>query len=93
MDHNLTAAHKHCGSHRAELAASPVCGCFYCMETFPPTAILEWVDHDQTALCPVCGIDSVLGDASGYPITPEFLEAMHTRWFAQAYKIKFDKPS
>jgi uncharacterized protein (DUF433 family) len=26
-------------------------------------------------------VDSVIGSASGYPITPEFLELMHANWF------------
>jgi acetone carboxylase gamma subunit len=37
----------------------------------------------QTALCPECGIDSVIGDASGYPITEAFLGKMKTFWFGQ----------
>ena len=36
---------------------------------FKPADILEWTDDDQTALCPNCGIDSVIGDKSGYPVT------------------------
>jgi hypothetical protein len=43
--------------------------------------IQEWIDGGQTALCPSCGIDSVIGDASGFPITEEFLAAMESRWF------------
>jgi acetone carboxylase gamma subunit len=34
-----------------------------------------------TALCPYCGIDSVIGDKSGFPITKEFLEKMYQHWF------------
>lgn len=74
-------AHKHCTKHRAEIEASAICGCFYCLRTFPPTPITEWTDDSQTALCPKCGIDSVIGSASGYPITPEFLQSMHDHWF------------
>jgi hypothetical protein len=33
------------------------------------------------ALCPHCGIDSVIGDASGYEISPTFLARMHEAWF------------
>jgi len=37
---------------------------------------------DGTALCPHCGIDSVIGSASGYPVSePQFLKAMHDHWF------------
>jgi hypothetical protein len=35
----------------------------------------------QTAICPRCGIDSVIGDESGYPVTREFLAAMKAHWF------------
>jgi hypothetical protein len=41
----------------------------------------EWVDDETTLLCPFCGIDSVIGTASGYPITREFLAQMREHWF------------
>ena len=34
-----------------------------------------------TATCPRCGIDSVIGDASEFPVTTEFLQKMQRRWF------------
>jgi hypothetical protein len=77
----LRAAHKHCSRHRAELEASEICGCFYCLGTFSPSAISEWIDDGQTALCPKCPVDSVLGSASGYPITRDFLQRMHDYYF------------
>ena len=60
---------------------------------FPPDMVRQWVNrqdrdgHDLaddlwTALCPECGIDSVIGDRSGFPITqPTFLADMHRHWF------------
>jgi acetone carboxylase gamma subunit len=52
---------------------------------FPPDEIEDWVDElegvGQTALCPNCGIDSVIGSASGYSITTDFLENMKRHWF------------
>jgi hypothetical protein len=78
-------AHKHAFLNREELLASTSCGCFYCLRIFPPGEIVEWIDTrndiDMTALCPYCGIDSVIGAASGYPITQTFLKAMHQHWF------------
>ena len=38
-------------------------------------------DEPPTALCPYCHIDAVIGDASGFPITEEFLTEMMRRWF------------
>lgn len=77
----LEAAHRHCSLNRAELQAGSYCGCFYCFAIFGPTDITEWIDEDQTAVCPKCGIDSLLGSMSGYPITAEFLHCMHDKWF------------
>ncbi|MBK8235849.1 MAG: cytoplasmic protein [Deltaproteobacteria bacterium] len=81
----IRAAHGHSSHHRAELLASATCGCFYCCATFAPGEIDEWTDEvddeGQTALCPRCGVDAVLGDRSGYPLSPEFLREMHRRWF------------
>jgi len=33
-------------------------------------------------MCPECGIDSVIGSDSGYPITRDFLKRMCDYWFA-----------
>ncbi len=78
-------AHRHSSRHRKEVLASKQCGCFYCLAIFPPSEFDEWIDEwegeGQTALCPRCGIDSVIGSESGYPITPEFLKAMKDHWF------------
>jgi hypothetical protein len=92
MPSDIRAAHGHCSLNRGELAESSVCGCFYCCAIFPPTEIRNWIDpapemvqevgrEGQTARCPRCGIDSVIGDRSGYPITQDFLERMRTYWF------------
>jgi hypothetical protein len=79
----LTAAHERCRSHRSELQRSELCGCFYCCSTFPYHEIDDWLNEgDGTALCPHCGIDSVIGSASGYPVNdPAFRKAMNGRWF------------
>jgi hypothetical protein len=97
---DVTLAHAHCGNNRSELLASEICGCFSCLEIFPPSAIVDWIDEgdlplfrnnvlvsvndkrEQSAMCPECGINSVIGSRSGYPITPEFLERMERRWFS-----------
>ena len=73
-------AHRHSIRHRAKVETSKICGCFYCQSTFSPTKIVDWMDGGQTALCPRCSVDAVLGSASGLPITREFLERMHERW-------------
>jgi hypothetical protein len=66
--------------------ASSICGCFYCTAQYPPEKIVDWIDEDlagqgQTALCPECGIDSVIGDKSGFDVSLEFLIEMRAYWF------------
>ena len=75
------AAHERSSLHHDEVVASDTCGCFHCLAIFPPSSIDEWTDDDETALCPRCGIDAVIGSASGYPITREFLREMKSAWF------------
>lgn len=82
------AAHDHCHLHRQEILSSNVCGCFFCLSIYTPDKIWddEWIYEDesgvgQTARCPVCGIDSVIGAKSGYPIKRDFLAKMERHWF------------
>jgi len=77
------AAHPHSRAHRTELQSSESCGCFFCFRTFGFGDITRWTDAEQTALCPRCGIDAVLGDASGFRIHDDFLRRMHRHWFTQ----------
>jgi hypothetical protein len=97
---------KHVGGNRKEIDASAECGCLFCLNIFPPKYIGEddWVvEHNgaETAMCPRCGIDEVIGSASGYPITPEFLEQLHQfsfpefpiKWTREKYGPKKEKTS
>ncbi len=89
IDPNKTdpiAAHFYSSNHKAALEKDKVCGCFYCIRTFDPAEIEEWIidergDPKGTAICPHCGIDSIIGESSGYPITQEFLAKMKNEWF------------
>jgi hypothetical protein len=79
----LDAAHKHSSNHRHEIERSAICGCFYCCKTFASAEVEEWWDDGDTAECPYCGIDAVIGSASDYPVGDQpFLEAMQKRWFS-----------
>ncbi len=85
---DVVAAHRHCIRNRAELKRSAISGCFYCLEIYSAAEVSEWIHETQqdeerlTAMCPKCGIDAVIGDASGYPIADiKFLERMKRHWF------------
>ena len=68
MDREREASrlHRHTRANRMELEASEVCGCIACERIYFPSEIVRWVD-EETALCPHCGVDAVVGSASGDP--------------------------
>jgi hypothetical protein len=78
---DLKLAHAFSSKHRTQVEQSDRCSCFHCLATFSPAEITEWVDHDSTALCPMCGVDAVIGSASLVPLTDSFLKLMQAEWF------------
>jgi len=81
---NLVAAHSHSKNNYEVVLESKKCGCFYCLHIFSPEKIKNWVDNSRTPLCPNCGVDTVIGDKSGLPITKDFLISMYSHWFGDS---------
>ena len=79
----LQKVHKKSFANKSRLQTAKKCGCFYCISIFNAEEIDDWTIDvpDDTALCPYCYIDSVIGDNEGFPITEELLEAMYTEYF------------
>jgi len=84
---NLKAAHEASFANEKQIKNSQTCGCFFCLNKYPSKQVVDWVNEEQkarTGICPECGIDSVLGDASGYPVSEEaFLQQMQEFFFGQ----------
>lgn len=86
----VTRYHQFCTGNRQALLESDLAGCFYRCALFPASTVSDWVDGRQvetgelddgiTALCPQCGIDSVL-PSSRVPLTADLLTAMRDHWF------------
>jgi hypothetical protein len=89
---DYAAIHRFSKNHREAILSSKECGCFYCLRVFPPSEIDEWTDGDdsgigQTAICPKCGIDSVLGSHDIPELSFEILKEMNDEWFEKTYSI------
>lgn len=83
---NYKAAHKHSINNKNQIMESGKCGCFFCLAIFLPEIIEKWSDEndselEQTAICPYCNKETIIGDASGYTITVRFLHNMYKTWF------------
>ena len=46
--------------NRGQVESASLRGCFHCLAVFPGASVSAWIDGGETALCPRCGIDSVL---------------------------------
>jgi len=87
---------RHTSLNHAEVIKSELCGCYKCLRIFTPAEMTaeDWWEESNgqlTAACPFCGIDSVVGSASGYPISHAVLKAMHAAKFALYYNFAEDR--
>lgn len=57
------------------------CCCIYCQRFFPTDKVVEFVDDDDTALCPYCGIDSVIALGADVEVSKELLAELNKRYF------------
>ncbi|SHM72671.1 hypothetical protein [Roseibium suaedae] len=89
----VVAAHKLSTRQRQRYQNDTQVGCFYCEAVFLAKEIEEWCneigEREVTAMCPRCGIDSVISiqevaelGVSGEEF-PKLLKAMSRRWFRQ----------
>ncbi len=81
---DLVLAHQNCKHNCKQIRRSVFCGCYQCGEIFKPSYLQteDWTDGGETALCPFCGMDSVIGDAAGFPISEVFLSEMKEHRFS-----------
>lgn len=81
----LETAYEASYENKESILKSHVCGCYYCQHIFSRREIdrEDFVKdkNGYTATCPYCGADTVIGDASGCPITKDFLAEMHRKHF------------
>lgn len=89
----LVAAYRYVTNNWQQINASRMCGCCSCMQIFPAEEVAAWTGLDmhnmndpkavdnQTALCPRCGTEAVIGDKAGFPIHANFLMRMNEAWF------------
>lgn len=75
-------AFEHTQDNQDEIQRSQRCGCYFCSHIFYPSEVREYKagNSGKSAVCPKCGTDSVIGSASGYPITEAFLKHLRDYW-------------
>ena len=69
----------------AVVERSVVCGCFCCCRIYDSLEVTDMFPArgENTAMCPYCGIDSVIGDYSGIPIRKDVLKELSQLGFGE----------
>lgn len=67
--------------NKITLNKSTKCGCIHCKKIFDPNEIKEWTDNNETAICPYCGIDSIVTHTNKFDITKEVLDILNKYYF------------
>lgn len=83
MKAEFDKAHSHSFNNQSEINASALCGCFNCLARYPPCEVQKWVVEqkgEKTAICPACGIDTVIGSDSGFELDADFLRMMQAEF-------------
>ena len=84
----LIQLHKCAINNRQQIKVADTCGCFYCKQIFYAGDVTEWTDDGNTAICPHCGVDSVICNKKDYVVTPEDLELLNKYYFKDTPIIK-----
>ena len=74
--------YRYCTNNREQLGDDEFCGCFSCGRVFSTSEIHEWSCEEKngegvTAICPYCGIDAVISESEGLPLTHDFLQLLN----------------
>ena len=79
----LQAVYEHSRLNRRFMTPGGSCRCFHCLLGVAAEQIGQWIDDGQTALCPHCGIDSVLSNAID-ALSDTLIQQLHAAYFGSA---------
>ncbi|HBN00689.1 MAG TPA: hypothetical protein DD384_05680 [Firmicutes bacterium] len=80
--------YKHTKDNELDILQSKKCACLSCMQTYNARKINEWTtdkNHHMNAVCPLCGVDAVVGDASGYVLNLTDIRELHEAYYGEEY--------
>jgi len=84
------AALSHTKDNQMEVLSSSKCGCAFCRSVFPAREISDWSSEEGSfsALCPHCGMPSVIPDSCGFPLEKDKLKSLNLYAYGDDYMQK-----
>lgn len=77
----LEKVHAFSTNNKRLIEKSDKCFCFYCKKTMDSNEITRFLDNDNTALCPHCGVDAIIPDCIDVDIDETLINDMNNYWF------------
>lgn len=78
---------EHTKNNDLEILQSHKCSCLLCRHTIDAREVQDWISNEDgvSAICPECGMDALIGDASGLVFTKEELREINRKYFGEDY--------
>ena len=76
--------------NQMDVLSSEKCGCVFCRAVYDAREVADWTNNLEglTALCPRCGMATVLPDVLGIPLDYDSLKAMNLYAFGEDYMVE-----
>lgn len=87
----LANIYKHTKDNELDILQSKKCFCLCCFQTYSARTVSEWTNdknNHMNALCPICGTDAVVGDASGYTLDLATIKELRDTYYGEEYMRK-----
>ncbi len=81
---------KHTKDNEIDILRSKKCSCLFCRQSYDARKVSEWNNEEKriSAICPECGMDTVVGDASGFNLDHDTLKAINQAYYGEEYMVK-----
>lgn len=73
--------HAYSSHNRNMVDEADRCYCFFCKGCVESSEIVDYTDGGKTAVCPLCGKDTLIPDSIGEPINDTIVREMNEYWF------------
>jgi Zn finger protein HypA/HybF involved in hydrogenase expression len=77
----LKKLHTYSAHNRDRIAVASKCYCFHCKAIVESRDIQDYTDNGQTAICPKCGIASIIPDSIEEGVDEQTIAEMNEYWF------------
>lgn len=87
-EEQLQAYYSRIHNNDREILNSDLCSCLFCRQTYSAREVCDWIPNEDgtlNAVCPICGMETVIGDKRQGRIEHDDLKEVNLRFFGENY--------